>query len=234
MPGENLETLIEFTRDDEPSARALAIAGLARIGDSRGFAPVLVALFDPVDEVRATAATALGVFGDMRAFEALVEGLDDPCEQVSVNCAWAMGQIPDSRCLDKLFEIVADESLTPMIRTAAITALGERSAIQGSDLATSDELIEQARVLVLNTLDDESRELRAACVWMLGHLPADKQTIDMCIELLEDEYEWVVRYAIEALAYFGDVAALEPLEELADSDNPEIADLARRAVYMLH
>ena len=92
MPAENIELLIEFTHDDDPRARAMAVAGLAKLADARGFAPVLVCLFDPVDEVRAAAATALGIFGDDRAFEALVECLGDPNERGELRLvAW-----PDS------------------------------------------------------------------------------------------------------------------------------------------
>ena len=233
MPGEQIELLIEFTHDDDPRARAMAIAGLAKLADPRGFAPTLVCLFDPVDEVRAASATALGVFGDDRAYEPLVEGLKDPNEKVAANCTWAFGQIPTARCLEKLCEILQDKDMAPAIRTAAATAIGERSAIAGSDIATSDELIERARIVLLNTTEQGTDELRAACVWTLGHFPADKQTTQVCIELLEDDYEWVVRYAIEALAHFGDLAALDALLELEDSDNSEIRDLAYKAIDIL-
>ncbi len=233
MPAESIELLIEFTHDDDPRARAMAIAGLAKLADPRGFAPVLVCLFDPVDEVRAAAATALGIYGDDRAYEPLVECLKDPNEQVAINCAWSLGQIPTTRCLEKLCEIVQDKNVSQGIRTAAATAIGERSALAGSDIATNDVLIENARVALLNALEEGAQELRAACVWTLGHFPADKQTTQICIDLLDDEYEWVVRYAIEALAHFGDLAALNPLVELSDSENEAIRDLACKAIDML-
>ena len=76
-------------------------------------------------------------------------------------------------------------------------------------------------------------KLRAACIWTLGHFPADKQTTEACIEALDDEYEWVVRYAIEALAHFKDLAALDPLLELSESEDDEIRDLACQAVDLL-
>lgn len=230
---QSLELLIEFTKDDDPRTRAMAVAGLAKTRSPRGFAPTLVTLFDPVDEVRAAAATALGIFGDPRAYEPLVQALEDPCVDVAVNCAWSLGQISDTRCLKMLFDLVQDEQTAIEIRRAAATAVGERSSLAGSDLATSDELIEQARVILLNALDNADDELRATCVWTLGHFPADKQTTLACIELLDDRYVWVVRYAIEALAHFGDLAALEPLEELADSEDESIRNLAVKAVEML-
>ena len=57
---------------------------------------------------------------------------------------------------------------------------------------------------------------------------------ELVLDLLEDEHEWVVRYSIEALAHFGDLAAIEPLEELAESEDEAICELASQALEMLH
>lgn len=252
MSEDRLELLLELAKDDDPQARAMAVMGLAKISDPRGFAPTLVTLFDPVDEVRMAAATALGVFGDDRAFEALVQGISDPSARVQENCIWALGQIPTPRSFDKLIELVsngdlpagalegAEATYSVANRATAATALGERASIAGSDLATSDECIERARIALLNAIDeygggdDELAALVSASVWTLGHLPADKQTTGVVLELLEDEHEWVVRYSIEALAHFGDLAAIEPLEELAESEDEAIRELASQALDMLH
>lgn len=235
MPEQSFELLVELSRDDDPRTRVMAIAGLARVADPRGFAPVLVALFDPVDEVRAAAATALGVFGDDRAFEALVEGLRDPNERVAANCAWALGQIIVPRSLDQLLETAADAEAPAVVRVAAVTAIGERAVLPTSDIADNPALTERARVTLINALDEDEDELRAASVWTLGHLPADKQTVELVIECLDDEYEWVVRYAVEALAQFKDLSAVEPLEELADvTEEDELRNLIYRALDMIH
>ena len=252
MSEDRLELLLELAKDDDPQARAMAVMGLAKISDPRGFAPTLVTLFDPVDEVRMAAATALGVFGDDRAFEALVQGISDPSARVQENCIWALGQIPTPRSFDKLIELVsngglpagapegAETTYSVANRATAATALGERASIAGSDLATSDECIERARIALLNAIDeyggggDELAALVSASVWTLGHLPADKQTTGVVLDLLEDEHEWVVRYSIEALAHFGDLAAIEPLEELAESEDEAIRELASQALEMLH
>ena len=252
MSEDRLELLLELAKDDDPQARAMAVMGLAKISDPRGFAPTLVTLFDPVDEVRMAAATALGVFGDDRAFEALVQGISDPSARVQENCIWALGQITTPRSFDKLIELVsngglpagapegAEATYSVANRATAATALGERASIAGSDLATSDECIERARIALLNAIDeygggdDELAALVSASVWTLGHLPADKQTTGVVLDLLEDEHEWVVRYSIEALAHFGDLAAIEPLEELAESEDEAIRELASQALDMLH
>lgn len=252
MSEDRLELLLELAKDDDPQTRAMAVMGLAKISDPRGFAPTLVTLFDPVDEVRMAAATALGVFGDDRAFEALVQGISDPSARVQENCIWALGQIPTPRSFDKLIDLVsngglpagapedAEATYSVAKRVTAATALGERASIAGSDLATSDECIERARIALLNAIDeygggdDELAALVSASVWTLGHLPADKQTTGVVLDLLEDEHEWVVRYSIEALAHFGDLAAIEPLEELAESEDEAIRELASQALEMLH
>ena len=56
MSEDRLELLLELAKDDDPQTRAMAVMGLAKISDPRGFAPTLVTLFDPVDEVRMAAA----------------------------------------------------------------------------------------------------------------------------------------------------------------------------------
>ncbi len=233
MP-DDLNALIDFTKDEDARTRALAIAGLAKVHDPRGFAPVVVALFDPVDEVRVTAATALGILGDDRAFEPLEVCLGDSSEEVGVHSAWALGQIPSSRCLDKILEVMNDaENYSSVVRAAAATAVGERSEKSGSDIATRDEVIERAREALIQACRDEHGEVRAAAMWSCGHLPANEVSVEAAIQMLDDEEEWAVRYAIEALAHFKDARAVEPLKKYSESSNEDIRVLAIQALEAL-
>ena len=233
---QSFEMLVEFTKDDDPKARALAVMGLARTAGAAAFAPVVVALFDPVDEVRTTCAAALGVMNDERALEPLLEGVKDPCEQTSANCVWALGQIDAKRCLDAVLDLLADVSRPAHVRIAAATAIGERCEKPDSDIAAHVSVQERARRALLSVLEEEPGidALRGASVWSLGHLPFDKQTVGTCIDLLEDASTWTVRYAIEALANFKALEALDPLEELADSPDEETARLAAQAIEAIH
>ena len=243
---DSLRALIDLTRDDEPVTRAMAVAALAKTREPAVFAPVLVALFDPVDEVRAAAATALGIIGDVRAFEPLVQCLGDPNPAVGANCVWSLAQIDDPRSMGVLLAVLADAPLPAQdagdagdaegaqgagpqsvaaasagrpveLRRAAATAIGERSSLAGSDISTSEALIDESRkvLLAIASDTDADAELRGACVWTLGHFPPDDPTTALCIDLLADSFEWVVRYAIEALAHFGDPSAIAPLDALA-------------------
>ena len=230
---ESFEMLVGFTKDDDPKARALAVMGLARMAGPCAFAPVVVALFDPVDEVRTTCAAALGMMNDERAFEPLVEGLKDPCAQTAANCVWALGQIDARRCLDMVLELVCDTSRPLHVRVAAATAVGERCEKPGSDIASHVAVQERARARLTDVLGEDEGELRAAAVWSLGHLPFDAQTVKACIEALEDDDEWVVRYAVEALANFRAPEAQEPLARLADGPDADIAALAAQAIQAL-
>lgn len=231
-PEQKVELLIEFTKDEDARTRATAIVGLAKLQEPRGFAPVLVTLFDPSDEVRIAAATALGMYADDRSYEALIECLHDPCEQVGVNCVWALGQLPTTRAFKSLVDIVSDEAYASTIRTAAATAIGERTEILESDILQDEYLIDQARTALTNQLSSPEDDLRASCVWSLGHLPACSQTTDACIHMLHDTYEWVVRYAIEALVQFDDLRAVEELEQL-NSTNEDIQKLTEQAIKIL-
>lgn len=232
-PEQSLDMLVEFTKDDDPRTRATAVAALAKVRAPRGFGPVLVTLFDPVDEVRAAAATALGIYGDLRAYEPLVQGLEDPNVNVAANCVWSMGQLADPRCLDKILEVLGDDGKALQLRRAAATALGERSSLAGSDLATDDGAIERSRLALLRTLRSDDGELRASSAWTLGHFPAEERTNEALVELLDDGYAWAVKYAVEALAHVGGASAVEPLEGLARGDDQELAELARKALDML-
>ncbi len=233
---DSFEMLVEFTKDEDPKARALAVAGLARTAGPRAFAPVVVALFDPVDEVRTTCAAALGMMNDERALEPLLEGVKDPCEQTAANCVWALGQIDARRCLDAVLELVCDAARPDHVRIAAATAVGERCEKPGSDIAAHAAVQERARRRLLSVLAEEPGidALRGAAVWSLGHLPFDKQTVGTCIDLLEDSSEWTVRYAIEALANLKALEALGPLEELADGPDEQTARLAAQAIEAIH
>lgn len=239
MANQNLEALIEFTKDEDAHARALAIAGLAKIKDERGFAPVLVALFDPVDEVRIAAAMALCMFGDERAVEPLALCSEDENEQVALDCIWALGRIPATSALKALFEIASDVSRSEDVRTTAITAVGERAEIEGSDLATSDELIEDTREVMTNIAREDTLEsIRSSAFWVLGHLPKDDATVQLCLDCLKEygtpkAQEWTIRYAAEALAYLGAREAIEPLEQLAEQASGEVANIARKALDKL-
>ena len=233
---ESYEMLVEFTKDDDPKARALAVMGLAHMAGSTAFAPVVVALFDPVDEVRTTCAAALGVMNDERALEPLLEGVKDPCEQTAANCVWALGQIDAKACLDAVLDLLCDASRPGHVRVAAATAIGERCEKPHSDIASHVSVQERARCRLLSVLEEDPGvdALRGAAVWSLGHLPFDKQTVGVCIDLLEDASEWTVRYSIEALANFKAAEALEPLEELAGGPGGETARLAAQAVEAIH
>lgn len=228
-----LDLLIEFTKDEDARSRATAIAGLAKIRDPKGFAPVLVALFDPVDEVRVTAATALGVFEDDRAIEPLMACLDDPCEQVAVNCIWALGQLPSQKAAENLVGILENESLSLSLRTAAVTAVGERISAEENDIVASDALATRVKTALFALMKAEDDELRATSTWAFGHLPKDEPAINALIAALQDEYEWVVRYAIEALAVAGVQEAIEPLRALSEHDNENVRALSAQALESL-
>lgn len=230
---DQLELLIEFTKDEDPRSRATAIAGLAKLVDPRGFAPVLVALFDPVDEVRVTAATALGVYKDERALEPLISCLSDPCEQVAVNCIWALGQLPGARAARQLVDTASDESAAVAVRTAAVTAIGENVQGEHSALLADGELSVAAQDVLHHLLESDDNELRATVVWTLGHFPHSDRAVDGFIRALTDGYEWVVRYAIEALANAHDARAVEPLQSLLGDEREEISRLAKQTLERL-
>lgn len=228
-----LDLLIEFTKDPDARSRATAIAGLAKVADPRGFAPVLVALFDPVDEVRIAAATALGVFADDRALEPLVVCLEDQCEQVAINSAWALGQLPGDEAATKLIELLEGTSASSALLTAAATALGERTTSPANSFLDDDLLVERTRAALLALAHAEDDELRATSLWSLGHLPCTDEAFQAYADALDDPYEWVVRYATEALANTGEQRALAPLKTLEGHSCEAVRELSQRAIEQI-
>ncbi len=233
MAAQSVELLIEFTRDPDPRARAMAVAGLAKSQDPRAFAPVVVALFDPMDEVRAVAATALGIIGDERAFEPLLEGLKDPCEQVAVNSAWGIGHMPGPRAVPKLLEYATNPEVAEPLRCAALTALGERADEPTLDLATNEQLreeVRQALFALVQTADEP--EVCATGVWALGHFPSP-ENVPLLEDALRSTHEWTVRYAIEAVVHARETSMMDLLAELMFSEHEEVTLLALKAIDIL-
>lgn len=249
MAAESIELLIEFTKDEDPRTRATAIMGLAKVRDPRGFAPVVVALFDPVDEVRIAAAAALGMLRDCRAFEPLVECLSDPCEQFAASCAWALSQVPAPQSFSKLLEVMGSSQYPENVRVAAITAAVESvGATEGEITAGFPAVSEEGpvagqdyeppqvgalRATLLEVAATASGEVKASALWGLGKLPVTPAAFEAAVAALGDAHEWTVRYAIEALANFGDASAVPALRPLLEHESAIVAGLAATALERL-
>ena len=77
-PGLLESTLLELFDNPDPSDRANAARGLARLGSVAALARLVAALEEPDREVRMTAAGALGHTGSATVVEPLIRALEDP------------------------------------------------------------------------------------------------------------------------------------------------------------
>ncbi len=254
--------LLELVHSDDPDIVCSVIAALALLRDERAFNAVVTALFDVNDEVRRNAAAAIGRLGDLRALVPLYEALKDPYKWVRGNAALSIGmfaQTSSTSCLLDAFATEADED----VRGNIIIALGacdttktsmicdllqdhaesERlrvsAAITLANLVGSDKIAdeEQVRLALIAAMEDKDAndEVRAACAWALGRTTQHGSTTDALLAVLDDEYRWVVLYAVESLALLKDPRSVAPLQEFkeAHADDDELVEHIDAAILEL-
>ncbi|HPZ06797.1 MAG TPA: response regulator [Candidatus Eremiobacteraeota bacterium] len=105
---DELENIIQMTKDSDPKNRQRAIRILGNTKDDRVIEPLIEALKDENNEVRRQAADALGTIGDERSVMPLIKSLQDPDDFVRGIVTWALGKIKDVRAVDHLIESLND------------------------------------------------------------------------------------------------------------------------------
>jgi HEAT repeat protein len=254
--------LVELEHTGDVEVRCCVLSAIAQIADPRAFATVVTALFDVDDQVRRNAAAAIGRLGDKRALEPLYQLLNDEFNWVRANAVLSLYALADPRSVEpvklrlatetdetargnlilalvacdhdeatRAIEMVCDERETEKVRVSAAIALANLA----EDSALPDE--PAARGVLISLLRDTSTpdEVRAACAWSLGRFECNGSSVDALCDALEDDYDWVVRYAIESLALLKDVRAIPALERLrrARDDDEELTQSISDAIREL-
>src|SRR5689334_5614891 len=166
--------LLKQLQEQDPARHAAAEA-LMLMGDA-ALPAFTEALVDPDWMVRGVAAEALGEMGSTSAIDHLIASLADPQAEVRRAAAWALAQIgrqalTAQRVVAALFAVL--ESTDPLVREAAITALGP--------LKHAD--VPNALLWALGDPDAPVREAAADAVSRLG-----KETIQVLIDALDHEH----------------------------------------------
>lgn len=227
-----------FDANDE--IRRNAAAAIGCLGNPEALQPLLVCLQDDYRWVRLNAAWSLGQLHLNEALPPLeqVEG-DDDDEDVRASALAAIACI-DPKCgIERALDDGAGSSLR--MRTAAFVVLGE----QADHL--DDAQVESARQLFLATLqrpdtdtavahdaagDAAEDDLRSTATWSLGRLPAEGESVQLLMRLVDDPYRWTASYAIEALGILRAEEARDLLEKVAVSAGPS-AQLATQALALI-
>jgi HEAT repeat protein len=109
--------------EESPNWKKLVIAIiLGKLGNKKGYEPLLELLYDKDDNIRYWAIASLGWLKDERAFTHLIGLLNDKNPRIRVSLAFALGELGDERVVDVLLEFLRDKDVA--VKIEAIKALG--------------------------------------------------------------------------------------------------------------
>ncbi|MCX6905716.1 MAG: HEAT repeat domain-containing protein [Verrucomicrobia bacterium] len=206
-----LDALLAGLQDPDWEVRAAVAVASGKIRDRRATEPLIAALADKDHDVRRAVAEALGHIGDPRAIEPLVVVLTD--EQSSLRTV-VLGAL---RRIHFRWETTAEaQHALPQLQAAlqsgeywvrqaaskAIDMIAKARSAQSAAGYPDGAASRQRRAAVeamLETLGDESRELRLAAADALGRL-GDTCAVESLVESRRDPDYWVCVTAARALS----------------------------------
>jgi tetratricopeptide (TPR) repeat protein len=105
-----------------------ALAALARLGDPRGFDVLARAADDPSPSLRRIGLWGLARTPDPRGTGRLLRALDDPQIDLQALGCLGLGRVADGRATATLARVAQDPARAPLVRRAAVAALGRTGA----------------------------------------------------------------------------------------------------------
>lgn len=252
-----VEALLPFLREEDPTARNLAMDLLRSLAGPHQDA-LLPLLADPDPDVRIFAADILGACGDALVVPALCEALlHDPDVNVRYQAAVSLGELGYPEAAPALNRALGDDEWVRFAVIEALMKIGHESSIQAlaGALDDSSELVaamivdalaamgnRKAAPLLLHRLHDAPGALRhkmvRAVVLLLGPkalawLPEDERAAfrHYLLLALEDEDPEVQDAAIQGLGAIGDAEASRRILHLAATLDPD-RDAERFAAAM--
>ncbi len=187
-----INALQSWNRDE----RELAAKALGEKHAVEAVPALIQALSDEDVAVRLVVAGALGNIGEATAVPHLITALHDEHPSVRHSAAEALGKIGDKRAIEGLLQALHDEY--GMVRNPvahAIIAIG----------------VDASRVI--NLLDDQNPNVRAAAAWIIGSV-GDSTVEAELIHSLADPDSSVRSHAAGALGSVGTNAAVPALAKL--------------------
>jgi HEAT repeat protein len=240
-------TPILLTRmsSDDSNIRSGAAEALGQVKKTTAISALLDALQDEVSIVRSSAARALGDIGDQTVIPALLHALQDTDRNVQIRVILALGTLKSSVVVSELLPRLNDKDEN--IRSITVWALGEikdPAAVPAliSKLYAEDEIdwniinalesinapegIHAIAKLILSEVilaeldtdeDDTFNFYKSDLFEILGTLQGP-ETLQVIIDALHSEDDFVRPLAVEALGYMGLDAVPALLEALHDED----------------
>lgn len=237
-----------FDVDDD--IRKNAAGSIGSLHNPEAYEPLLLCLDDPVEWVRANAALSLGKIYRPDALPHLIEKADsDDTPLVRANAVSGIGYLGLAADTQKtateafryIISVLEDTEEDPKVRVAAMLAFGEYFAdVCGKDAEAADDAFSDILTLA-QTAEDE--DIRSTAIWCLGKAcsadavaktGAPQQTVDKVVDVLvaslDDDHEWCVRYAIEALSDIGTPRCEEAIREFSERESCKYRDLCQTAL----
>jgi HEAT repeat protein len=172
-------TAREHLRDPHPRVRAAALGALSRCDDLDA-ATLREALTDPDAGVRRRAITLAVDRPDVD----LLASLTDPDDTVIEQAAWACGERPVSDAAVLALAELAVAHDEPLVREAAVAALGSLGDVQGLDA-------------ILHACADRAPVRRRAVIALA---PFDTPAVRDALRAARTDRDWQVRQSAEDLA----------------------------------
>jgi len=242
-----VEALLPFLREENPSARNLAMDILRALAAPHQDA-LLPLLADPDPDVRIFTADILGSCGDARAVAPLCDALlHDPDVNVRYQAAVSLGQLGYPEAAPALNRALGDDEWVRFAVIEALMKIGHESSIQVlvGALEDSSELVasmivdalaamgdRKAAPLLLKRIHDVPGALRnkmlRAIISLLGPkalawLPQDQRDAlhDYLLHALDDEDPEIQDAAMDALAVLGGEMAARRILDIASTLDPD-------------
>ncbi len=184
------------------TVRRAAAKSLRLAGNPKALPDLLKALInDPDPVVQGSAVGAMAVFGE-RAVELLLGVLKKPSSTTMQSglAAWALSFI-GAEAPEALRK--AAESKKPLVRAAAIAAMGEQIQYLKDDVDKN---------LLIKSLNDSSSIVRAEATTMLGKLTTDQWVKPLLLNKIDDQSSTVRKNAAISLMKLNVVEAIGTLE----------------------
>ncbi|MEE9524388.1 MAG: HEAT repeat domain-containing protein [Thermodesulfovibrionales bacterium] len=227
----------EFLKDGDGHVRALAVEGLAGIGDIEMASKILPLLSDPFMDVQEAAVEALVVLKDGIDVDFLLSGLSDKNARIRRNCSLTLGKTNAIKSVDSIGFLVKDHEVE--VRKAAVSALSminDPGNIRYMMIALTDEIsdiriaaayalgsvcTEEATEALILLLSDPDEAVRVAAAKALG-VVSDGRAFKSLKKSLSDKNGFVVAAAIEALGNMKTDDAKEAIISMLSSRDDEI------------
>jgi len=194
--------LTRMLKEPDPDLKRAAIESLGKIRDKRSIPDLIVALDDPEWSVRCAAIQALAATGDRRCAAHILRRLEDPEEIIKKEAIHAIGSLGYREAVNTILPLLHHEGLQPEILSAL-----EKLGIPDCD--------------AFHTFFRRcNTRLKCRLIEVLGRLK-EPRTIDLLINVLQEEFCTIRCLAARALGESGDRRAIPPLLRLQKVDTRE-------------